>query len=101
MDLEREEIRSALLKKGFTESGGDHDFYRFEHKGKIHPIGTKLSHGSKYRVYNDPLIGSMARQLGMTIRELREYVDCKFGAEELYVKLVERGKIRNTSPDNR
>lgn len=97
MPLDREEIRRALLKKGFTEGGGDHDFYRFEHNGKLHPIGTKLSRGSKYREYSDSLVALVARQLGITIKELREYVECRFGEEELYTKLVERGKIRNAN----
>lgn len=95
MPLEREEIRRALLKKGFVEQGGDHEYYRFLRNDKLYPIGTKLSRGSKYKVYDDSLLGQVSRQLGLTLPELREFISCAFGADEYYSKLCERGRIRD------
>ena len=70
MAIEREKIRSGLLKKGVREGGGDHDFYYLEVNQQRSSIFTKLSRGTGYKVYRNPLVTSICYQLGLTKKEL-------------------------------
>ena len=78
MSLEREDIRRALLNKGFREDtkGRDHDFYFLYIGERKQSIYTKLSRGGQYRTYGDDLVRDVARQLKLTKTDLRELVSC-------------------------
>jgi hypothetical protein len=92
--IDREKIRSGLLKKGFIEGGGDHDFYYLEIDNKKSSIFTKLSRGKNYKVYSDDLVGSMCGQLGITKKELKALIECPLSYSKYIEILKERGKIR-------
>jgi len=90
---DREEIRTALLKKGFKEKGNDHNYYFLYINGKKQAIFTFLSRGSKYKSYGDHLLAKMSRQLKLTKRELLDLIDCDLKGDEYTEKLKERGCI--------
>ena len=62
------EVASALLAKGFLKKENDHSFFTLWVDGKKTIIHTKISHGEKE--IGDSLLGTMARQLGLTRRIL-------------------------------
>jgi len=56
-------IESGLLRKGFRKENADHRVFRFYVGGKKTSISTFLSHGSRYKEYNDDLLSKMKREL--------------------------------------
>ena len=93
MTFERDEIRRQLLRKGFRESTGDHHFYTLWVNGKKTHISTKLSHGTKYKVYDDSLIALVCRQLYLSKKELSELIECKLSGAEYVALLLRHGKL--------
>ena len=70
------ELRHALISKGEAEEDdtGDHTFFFVEIDGHI-VRATKLSHGVRGQI--DPsLLSLISRQMGLTNRQLREFVSC-------------------------
>ena len=93
--IERELIRTALIRKGFKEKSNDHKFYFFYFKDKKQPIFTKLSHGTKYKTYSNELLSKISKQLRLTKKELLKLIDCDI-CEADYIKLlVERGHLKH------
>ena len=74
---ERKEIDAALQRKGFSHEEGDHHYYFYHNlAGKKTIRKTKMSRGSSYKTIRDPLIGEMARQIGLTKPAFLQLVDC-------------------------
>ncbi len=95
MPLDREDLRSALTRKGFVEDDRDHEYYFFHRMGKKTSVFTKISRGSgKYKVYGDDLVLSVARQLSLTKKELMSFVECTLKEEPYAELLLERGRIK-------
>ncbi len=46
-----------------------------------------MSHGTAYKTIGDPLLGEMARQLGLVKKQFLELVDCTLD-QQGYEKLV-------------
>ena len=77
MTRTRDEIDASLLRKGFEKDGGDHYYYIYRNlAGKKTVRKTKMSRGSSYKTIGDPLLGQMARQVGLTKGAFLELVDC-------------------------
>ena len=94
MSLEREEIRIALLGKGFREKTfGDHDRYWLYIGEQKQAIFTKLSRGSGYRTYGDKLVADVAKQLRLTRPDLRKLVACNIDGTEYVAILRNNGKL--------
>jgi len=92
--IEREKIRSGLLKKGFVEGGGHHDFYFLQIGGKRYGVFTKLSRGSGYKVYSDELVAHVCKQVGLRKKEFLDFIECPLELDS-YVKILkERNRIR-------
>ena len=72
MDSDR--IKASLLKKGFTEVNRDHKYYEFYYNGKLTKAWTKISHGS--RDIDDYLTSRMSKQLYLTKKQFKEFVEC-------------------------
>lgn len=92
MPRDRVDIEKSLLKKGFVEVGGDHQFFHFYVDGKFTGIHTKLSRGTKYKVYDDSLLSKMWKQLKLdSKKELLQLIDCPMNEEQYRGKLQDKG----------
>ncbi|WP_018408464.1 hypothetical protein [Methylocystis rosea] len=77
MTRERDHIDAALQRKGFEKDSGDHFYYIYWNlAGKKTIRKTKMSHGSSHRTIGDPLLGQMAKQIGLTKKDFLRMVDC-------------------------
>jgi hypothetical protein len=77
MTRTRKEIDAALKRKGFDHDNGDHHYYVYYNlAGQKTMKKTKISRGSKYKTISDPLLGQMARQVGLTKAKFLNLVDC-------------------------
>jgi hypothetical protein len=77
MTRDRKEIDAALQRKGFERDDGDHHYYIYHNlAGRKTIRKTKMSMGSAHKTIGDPLLGQMARQLGVTKPKFLELVDC-------------------------
>jgi hypothetical protein len=94
MPIERDELESALSRKGFEKKNTHHTLYFLIAGGKKTSVFTKLSHGSTYREYSDSLVGVVARQMGLTKSELSKFVECTITREGYVDLLRERGRIK-------
>lgn len=81
MAWDRDAIAAALARKGF-ELRDDRDHIVLTFGGLTRSIYTKLSRGSKYKVYGNPLLGDISRQLMLSRRQLDELIQCPMGHEE-------------------
>jgi len=87
---DREDIRSALLKKGFYCKDNDHEYYHFTLNNAVF---TKISRGSKYKTYTDKLLGKIKRQLKLnTSQQLNDFIECPMTLEE-YTKILKALKL--------
>jgi hypothetical protein len=85
-------IRAALLSKGFVADDTHHGMFWLVVDGKKTSIRTRISHG--VAEYGDNLLALIARQVGLSNRELYSLVDCTMDGEKLKRLLVDRGRIR-------
>lgn len=89
MTRDRDDIEAALLRKGFQKDNGDHHYFIYWNlAGKKTMKKTKMSHGSSYKTIGDPLLGKMAKQVGLTKKSFLELVDCtldQVGYEKLTI----------------
>lgn len=80
------DVKSALLKKGFRISDTNHTYFTYYSlAGKKTQIFTKMSHGPNHDI-NDYLIGQMARQCKISKIKFCSFIECHIdqsGYEEL------------------
>jgi len=98
MQIKREDIKTALCKKGFIGKPGDHNYFHLYVDGKRSNVFTYLSHGSGYREYGDELIDCVKDEMRITKPEFLRFIDCALNGDEYVELLKQRGKIRNSSP---
>jgi hypothetical protein len=97
MPISSDAIQSALLKKGFeldTGKGRDHDTYFYVYAGKRQPVWTKFSRGSSYRTIDDSLLSQIRRQIKLTSKLFRQFVDCPLTQEDYAKVLISRDIIQ-------
>lgn len=88
--IPRDTIESGLRQKGFVKSNSEHRLYHFSLNGRLTHIRTMISHGSKYKVYGDILLGLMKIQLKLdTVPQLRDLVTCPLSTEG-YIEILRR-----------
>ena len=80
----------SLLKKGFLEAPGDHNFFEFHHDEKLVAI-TKVSRGTK-PIY-DTLISCMANQIKVSTGFFKQFATCTKSQKDYINELVKRGII--------
>ncbi|MGH7630828.1 MAG: hypothetical protein ACREOF_15875 [Gemmatimonadales bacterium] len=73
--LGRDAILASLKRKGF-EARDDRDYIVLTFAGLTRSIYTKLSRGSKYKVYGNPLLGDVCKQLRLTRKQLDQLIEC-------------------------
>ncbi len=92
--LARDEVESALSRKGFSEDdskGADHRWFRPYVGGKKTAIATKTSRGTKYKHLGEPLVKHMAVQIRLTKQEFEQLVECSIDGAKYIELLRERG----------
>ena len=90
MPRPRRTVMSALVRKGFAASEGDHSYYIYHTAdGRKTLAKTKVSHSGKDIA--DPILGMMARQCKLTAPQFRNLVDCPLSREAYEGILREQG----------
>lgn len=98
----REAIRASLERKGF-EVRDDADHIVLTFGGLTRSIYTKLSRGSRYKIYGNPLLGDVCRQLKLTRKQLDRLIACPMGRDEYLEALKAQGiglKVARGKPGN-
>jgi hypothetical protein len=95
MPLDRRDIEAALGKKGFRASDGDHRYFAYHTEdGQKTSVWTKTSHGSGHKTLSDKLVGSMAKQCGLTHAQFKQLVACPLTRAQMEEILVNGGRIK-------
>jgi hypothetical protein len=85
MPLPARLVESALVNKlGFRRENRKHKFYLLEIAGNL-VRKTMISHGE--RQIGDKLLSTMARELGITRRQLEDIVACTLSRDD-YLRLI-------------
>ena len=80
-------IRALKAKLGAEEDvQRRHVFYKLR-RGELLLRTTSLSHGLRGTI-GQPLLGLIAKQLGLTTRELEELVACTLSAEAYFILIA-------------
>jgi hypothetical protein len=87
------DVRGALVRKGFTETGGgrDHIFYFLYYNQKKTNVWTKISHNETD--IRAPLLSGMAKQLKITNREFGDFIECSLDGDGYIRLLIERNTL--------
>jgi len=92
MQRDARDIESALLKKGFLKTPGDHHYFKYQTTtGLITPIKTKTSHTPKQKSIGDSLLGKMCRQCRLSKSQFLDLVDCPMTREQYEIILKNDG----------
>lgn len=83
--MKTEDIKRALLKKGFREKSGDHHFFILYYEGKKTSIRTKISRSEDD--IGDPLVLAMSKQMKLSKKQFETYVECSLSLEQ-YLTLL-------------
>jgi len=98
MVWERTKIIASLTGKGFElRDDRDHFVLVFAGVGLRRAIFTKLSRGSKYKVYGDKLLSDMSHQLKITRKQLDALIECPMQESDYTKVLKDQGLIANPS----
>ncbi len=94
MQIDRRDIESSLLRKGFIPEESDHHYFYHEYKGKRTGAYTYTSHGSGYKTYTEPLFRMMKKQLQLDrIKEVEELFLCPMDGDIYNQILKDKGLL--------
>ena len=95
MALKKSAIISGLKRKGFRERKGKqhHIFLYLYVNGKMTNIRTKISHSNTKKGIQKAIIKKMAFQVGLSIKQFKELIECPLSYENYIKILKENGKI--------
>lgn len=95
MQVEKRIIESNLPRKGFVEENTHHKYFYHEYQGRRTGIYTYTSHGSKYKTYENNLLGMMKKQLRLdTIRQVVDLFKCPITRDGYNQILKGKGLIK-------
>jgi hypothetical protein len=82
MPRKKIDVESALKKKGFDKTEGDHHWFVYvTMEGEKTTSRTKTSHTQKMKDIPDNLLSQMARQCKLSKREFLDLIDCPLSRE--------------------
>ena len=93
----RREVEQALVSKGFVVDPNDHRYLHLMLQGRKSHIKTMVSHGRGGKDIPIGLLGKMAGQCALKLRDFRDLVDCPLGAEA-YAERVRNHKALHSPP---
>ena len=86
--LNQDDIEAGLERKGFQESNNKHRYYHLYVNGKKE-AGTYLRHGKNQEI-GSKLLGLMAKELGLSVKDFVDLVKCPLSTEEYLGKRKDR-----------
>lgn len=90
MQIDRKEIESSLVAKGFVKDDSHHRYFYHEVKGKRTGISTHTSHGSDYKTYRDNLLGLIKKQLRLdALSQVADLFKCPMTGDD-YNKILKK-----------
>jgi len=94
MPIDKRQIESSLLSKGFIREDTHHRYFYHEINGKRTGISTYTSHGSKPKEYDDNLLKMMKKQMKLdSIGQVRDLLLCPMSGNDYNQKLKDKGII--------
>jgi hypothetical protein len=82
MPRKKIDVESALKKKGFNQTEGDHHWFVYiTLEGKKTTSRTKTSHTQKMKDIPDNLLSQMARQCRLSKKDFLDLIDCPLSRE--------------------
>lgn len=94
-NVKRREVESALCKKGFRKSNGDHrHFIYYTCNNKKTSVWTKISHGSSHRDLSQDILHRMAHQCQLPYRDFKKLINCPMSRQEYEEFLVQQGFVK-------
>jgi hypothetical protein len=94
MEIDRAVIVESLKKKGFRPvdvGDRDHDYYSLFAGDRQTQLFMKISRGSDYRAYRDPLLKRQAHNWRVPFRVLVGFLQCPIAEPELRSRLRASG----------
>jgi hypothetical protein len=94
LQIDKKEIESSLVTKGFVEEDSHHRYFYHEVKGKRTGISTHTSHGSDYKTYGDNLLKLMKKQLRLdTLSQVADLFKCPMTDDDYNEILKKKGLL--------
>jgi hypothetical protein len=82
MPRKKIDVESALKRKGFNQTEGDHHWFVYVTiEGEKTTSRTKTSHTQKMKDIPDNLLSQMARQCKLSKRDFLDLIDCPLSRE--------------------
>ena len=92
MPRKKSKVESALRKKGFEQTSGDHRFFVYVTlEGRRTTVRTKTSHTPKMKEIPDNILAQMSKQCRLKKSDFLQLVDCPLTREEYERRLRDRG----------
>jgi hypothetical protein len=88
VSLNQDDVEAGLKRKGFLQSNNKHKYYHLYVNGKKE-AGTYVSHGKNQEV-GPRLLGPMAKELGISIKDFVDLVKCPLSTDEYLSKRMKR-----------
>jgi tRNA/tmRNA/rRNA uracil-C5-methylase (TrmA/RlmC/RlmD family) len=88
------DVESALRRKGFDQTEGDHHWFVYVTiKGEKTGYRTKTSHTQKMKDIPDNLLSLMARQCKLSKKDFLDLIDCPLTREAYEEILKDQGNL--------
>jgi hypothetical protein len=82
MPRKKIDVESALKRKGFKQTEGDHHWFVYvTFEGAKTTSKTKTSHTQKMKDISDNLLSQMARQCKLSKKDFLDLIDCPLSRE--------------------
>ncbi len=94
MSRDKKYVKRILLKKGFTLTSGDHEYFFVYRNGQKTAINTKISRGSQKDI-SDGLLKTMMRQIRLEKNDFERYLNCTMSGDEYIQYLLDHKYIDN------
>jgi hypothetical protein len=94
MPRKKIDVESALKKKGFNQTEGDHHWFVYMTiEGEKTTYRTKTSHTQKMKDIPDNLLSLMAKQCKLSKKNFLDLIDCPLSREAYEEILKEQEKL--------
>lgn len=95
MKIDRANLESSLLRKGFARGDKHHTYFHHKFQGRATGVYTYLSHTKKLRDITKDLLTAIRKQLKLdTNAQVADLANCPMDADQYNSILREKGLLR-------